>query len=115
MVDTGVGKGANTLEIERAVAATFAEHLHSAFRVHHEPAVIELTLIAVSDSSTPRQVMFSLLFRGPSGPALAQQIYAFEHDRLGRFDLFIVPVGQDAQGLAYEAVFNRLVDEPARG
>ena len=115
MVDTDVGKGADTLEIERAVAATFAEHLHSTFRVHHDSAVIELVLIAVSDSSTLRQVMFSLLFRGPFLPALAQQIYAFEHDGLGRFDLFIVPVRQDTQGLYYEAIFNRLVDGPARG
>ena len=55
------------------------------------------------------------LFNATARPVLAQQIYPFEHDRLGRFDLFIVPVGQDAQGLAYEAVFNRLIDEPARG
>jgi hypothetical protein len=103
------------LELARAVAATFAEHLHSTFRVHHESVAVELTLTAVSDNSTPQQVMFSLLFRGPSAPALAQQIYPFAHDRLGRFDLFIVPVRQDAQGLYYEAIFNRLVDEPARG
>jgi hypothetical protein len=103
------------LELAHAVAATFAEHLHSPFRVHHESAVIELALTAVSDSSTPRQVMFSLLFRGPALPVLVQQIYPFAHDRLGRFDLFIVPVRQDAQGLYYEAIFNRLVDEPARG
>jgi len=112
---TQAREGAATLEIERAVAATFAEHLHSSFRVHHDGAAIALDLVAVADSSTPRQVTFTLLFRGPARPVLAQQIYSFEHDRLGRFDLFIVPVGQDAQGLAYEAVFNRLVDEPARG
>jgi len=52
---------------------------------------------------------FSLVFRGPQQPTYPQQIYPFEHDRLGRFDLFIVPVKRDAHGLYYEAVFNRVV------
>lgn len=98
------------LEIRSAVASTFAEHLNSTFRLHHEPATTELELVEVSDGSTLRQVSFSLLFRGPHQPQLRQQIYAFEHDRLGRFDLFIVPVKRDAHGLYYEAVFNRVIE-----
>ncbi len=96
-----------TLEIQSAVASTFAEHLNSAFRLHHGPAITELELLEVSDGSTHGHVNFSLLFRGPREPQLPQQIYPVEHDRLGRFDLFIVPVKRDANGLYYEAVFNR--------
>jgi hypothetical protein len=96
-----------TLETQSAVASTFAEHLNSTFRLHHESATAELELVEVSDGSTHGHVNFSLLFRGPRQPLLAQQIYPVEHDRLGRFDLFIVPVKRDAQGLYYEAVFNR--------
>jgi hypothetical protein len=97
-----------TLELQSAVASTFAEHLNSTFRFHHQPATTELELVEVSDGSTHGHVNFSLLFRGPQQPQLPQQIYPVEHDRLGRFELFIVPVKREAHGLYYEAVFNRL-------
>ena len=96
-----------TLEIQSAVASTFTEHLNSTFRLQHGTATSELQLLEVSDGSTDGHVNFTLLFRGPLQPLLPQQIYPMEHDRLGRFDLFIVPVRRDAQGLYYEAVFNR--------
>jgi len=97
-----------TLETQSAVASTFAEHLNSTFRLHHQPTTTELELVEVSDGSSNGHVNFSLLFRGPREPQLRQQIYPVEHDRLGRFDLFIVPVKRDASGLYYEAVFNRV-------
>lgn len=98
-----------TLDLQHALASTFSEHLNSTFRLHHGPAVIDLELIGVADGSTSRHVSFSLVFRGPLQPAFPQQIYPFEHDRLGRFDLFIVPIKRDAHGFYYEAVFNRLL------
>jgi hypothetical protein len=69
------------LDIQRSVAATFAAHLHSVFRLRDQPTAIELALIEVVDGSTSGQVSFSLLFRGPQQPPLAQQIFPFEHDR----------------------------------
>jgi hypothetical protein len=96
-----------TLEIQNAVAATFAGHLNSTFRVRHEPTT-ELELVEVTDGSAGDHINFSLQFRGPLQPVLLQQIYQVEHDGLGRFDLFIVPIRRDAHGLYYEAVFNRV-------
>ncbi len=52
---------------------------------------------------------FSLLFLGPADRLLPQRIYTFECEPLGRFDLFIVPIGRDQNGVRYEAAFNRLV------
>jgi hypothetical protein len=98
------------LEIQSAVASMFAGHLNSKFRFQSAPAVTELELVNVSDASTPLHVNFTLLFRGPQQPLLPQQIYTVEHDQLGRFDLFIVPIKRDAQGLQYEAIFNRVVE-----
>jgi hypothetical protein len=98
------------MEIQQAEASTFAAHLNSTFRFHHEAAAIELELVEVSDGSAGQHVNFSLLFRGPVQPVLAQRIYPVEHDSLGRFDLFIVPVKRDARGLQYEAVFNRVME-----
>jgi len=50
---------------------------------------------------------FSLLFRGDAARSLLQDTYAFEHPRIGRFEMFIVPVGRaDGSRCHYEAVFN---------
>jgi hypothetical protein len=49
---------------------------------------------------------FSLLFVCPDQRVLQQGIYAMDHDRLGRQEIFIVPVAADADGVHYEAVFN---------
>jgi hypothetical protein len=48
---------------------------------------------------------FSLVFRGPLQPLLAQRIYRVEHDSMGTFELFLVPIGPDGVGMCYEAVF----------
>jgi hypothetical protein len=52
-----------------------------------------------------RRTPFSLIFRGPPAVLLPQRIYRLEHATLGAFELFIVPLGPDAQGLRYEAIF----------
>jgi len=96
-----------TLEIQNLVAATFSSHVNTKFRLAEAPST-ELELIEVSDGSTPQHINFSLLFRGPLQPLLPQRVYPLEHEALGRLDLFIVPIKRDAQGLQYEAVFNRV-------
>lgn len=102
------------LDIQQSVAATFSAHLQSVFRLRDQSTTVELALVEVVDGSTTRQVSFSLLFRGPQHPPLTQQIYRFEHDGLGGFDLFIVPVRRDAQGSYYEAIINRMIEPAAR-
>lgn len=49
---------------------------------------------------------FTVSFRGPRDPLLSQGMYALEAEAMGRLDgLFLVPVGRDAGGSDYEAVF----------
>ena len=56
---------------------------------------------------------FSLLFRNRDAACLSQDTYSFDHPRLGRFDLFIVPVNRGNAGArCYEAVFNRPTPNP---
>jgi hypothetical protein len=51
---------------------------------------------------------FSLLFGGPAYPPLSAAIHSFAHEQLGRFEMYIGPVGQpDRDGARYESVFNR--------
>ena len=96
--------------LENPVASMFSEHLNTTFRVQLAPShALELELLDVTDASAPSQVRFSILFRGPQEPLLPQRIYPFEHDQLGAFDLFIVPIRRDKNGLYYEAVFNRFI------
>lgn len=48
---------------------------------------------------------FSLTFRGPAEPILAQQICPLVHESLGRVDLFLVPRGASPDGVDYEVSF----------
>lgn len=89
----------------------FSGCLESVFRLG--PASgdqLELTLQQVSEPvNCPGQESFSIILHGPAEKQLQQGMYAFEHDRLGLQEIFIVPVARDEQGINYEAIFNRLV------
>jgi hypothetical protein len=88
----------------------FEPHVGTRFRLSR-PAAVELELAEVRDlgvaAGDPGR-SFVVLFRGPGDAPLAQGTYEVEHDSLGAFALFLVPVGVDERGVQYEAVFNRL-------
>jgi hypothetical protein len=84
-------------------AADFAAHLHARFRVD-DAFDVSLAEVAETGAGAGRR-QFSLVFRGGPTPPLPQRIRALEHPALGRLDLFLVPLGPDAQGQRYEAVF----------
>ena len=48
---------------------------------------------------------FTLEWLGPAEPLLPQAIYTLRQDG-DIFEMFIVPLGRDAGGVRYEAVFN---------
>lgn len=48
---------------------------------------------------------FSLEFLDDDADHVPQQTLAVEHDGLGAFDLFVVPLGPSDQRMRYEAVF----------
>jgi len=52
-----------------------------------------------------RRAPFSIVFRGPRNVVLPQRIYEVEHDTIGAFPLFLVPIGPDQEGMLYEAIF----------
>ncbi len=88
----------------------FARHLKTKFQVQLEAGKsIELSLIEVSEHKVyERQEEFWILFLGPNESFLGQGTRLMEHDEMGQFDLFLVPIKQDDQGFHYEAVFNRI-------
>lgn len=48
---------------------------------------------------------FSLIFHEDGHAHLPQQTHSVEHEKLGAIDIFLVPLGPDADGMRYEAVF----------
>jgi Domain of unknown function (DUF6916) len=87
---------------------TFAQQIKTSFRVQAETAGVELELIGVSELKLhPGHEQFSIVFRGPIATFLGQGTRSFEHDQIGQFELFIVPIRSDNDGYYYEAVFNR--------
>jgi len=49
---------------------------------------------------------FSLIFLFKDQGTLPQRLYQITHDTLGTITLFLVPVGRNANGLQYQALFN---------
>lgn len=89
----------------------FFERVGEVFRVASANGTIGLTLVDVTslaraEHAGPRRAPFSLIFRGPLAPVLPQRIWPLEHAALGRLEIFLVPIGPDASGMRYEAVFN---------
>ena len=99
--------------LDKLNGKVFAEQLHTTFKIsmgEAAPLLLELTAVREYETS-PKTEQFSLLFLGPQTPRLDQQIYRFEHEKLGTFDLFLTAVGADATGITYEVVFHRLRKE----
>jgi hypothetical protein len=106
------------VSLEQLGFESFAGLVKTKFRVWTGLGVaLELELAAVIPSPTavpggtdglPYE-QFTLYFLGPADRLLPQRIYWFEAAPLGRFEMFLVPVGHDPTGFRYEAVFNRSV------
>jgi hypothetical protein len=98
--------------------STFARHLGDTFHIAlGVSSVLALQLFKVRDlraasksatAGMDGEQRFSMLFRGPVDRPLGQETYQFEHDRIGRFTLFIVPMRPEQDARYYEAIFNRL-------
>lgn len=94
----------------------FLQHINTKFRLDGEGVErIELELVEVKtygnkDKAGERGGMerFSVFFRGPLDVFLQQATYSLRHEKMGSFDLFLVPLGREEEGYSYEAVFNYL-------
>ena len=86
----------------------FADAAGAAFSVAAYDAQFELTLEAAEALPVPAtEGSFRLEFRGPFEPIMPQAIYTFRRAD-DSFDIFVVPIGRNAAGTQYEAVFTRL-------
>jgi hypothetical protein len=97
--------------LESLAVGDFSGRIGEGFHVPFVDGSIALTLAEVTDLARkghagPRRAPFSLVFRGPLSPVLPQRIWPLEHAAFGRLEIFLVPIGPDAEGMRYEAVFN---------
>ena len=94
---------------------TFSALLNTKFNVEltdDQQAQLELTEVSELKLSD-RQEQFAIVFLGPNEVFLGQGLRRFKHEQMGSFELFLVPVAQDARGYSYQSVFNRLRKPPA--
>lgn len=94
--------------------AAFASNLNTDFKIGLDDSVsLEARLTEVSEQKlSATQERFSIIFRLPHEPFLGQGIRRFQHEQMGEFELFLVPISKDDEGIYYEAVFNRMVKTP---
>jgi hypothetical protein len=94
--------------LDKVTKETFDPVKGGVFGLRHDGATITLELSAVLGTrlkGAATREQFSLHFRGPTTPLLPQQIYRLQHQDIGVLDIFLVPIGRDATGMIYEAVF----------
>ncbi|MGH3089577.1 MAG: DUF6916 family protein [Rubrobacteraceae bacterium] len=91
--------------LEGFSARTFSGRLGDAFVVCRDDSGASVELVSV-EGEEPEGRPFSAAFRGSGDVPLSQGIHRMEHREIGAFELFLVPVGPDGEGLLYEAVFN---------
>ena len=97
--------------IENLSKEAFAAHVQTDFQILVEDApVLSLKLVEVSGPGVENgQEQFALLFQGPLETPLGQGMQQIKHEQMGTFDLFLVPVSRERDGMRYEAVFNRVL------
>jgi hypothetical protein len=90
----------------------FAAQLRSDFAVSAGTApAVQLKLVEVSESKTQKAgdrtfQSYSIFFEGPKSAPLPQDTCGFKHPALGKFDLFVVPIGKPKGDVVrYQAAF----------
>jgi hypothetical protein len=106
--------------LETFTRSTFLDRVGDRFLMHPgsgSNGALEVELVEVSAPGSGSSELqaetqpsgerepFSLVFRAPVHAPREQGTYRIEHPELGAFDLFLVPIGADAEGVRLEAVF----------
>ena len=88
-------------------ATFFESRLTEKFRVDEGP--IELTLVECQRlKAHPGTIRdpFSVIFLGPVESLLPQRTYELRNEGTSPLAIFLVPVGRNADGFLYQAIFN---------
>lgn len=95
--------------LETFTIDTFTPRLGETFRVvvvDQRELQTRLTAVERVPGGEDRdRVPFSLIFHAPHDAVLPQRIYRVENEHMGAFELFLVPLKPDQDGMRYEAIF----------
>lgn len=97
---------------KRVALAEMRALVNETFTLTAGSETLELVLAEVRDlgvRATPEGPLenYSLMFRSAVRDRYAPQAtYRLDQARLGSLEVFLVPLGPDAEGMRYEAVFN---------
>jgi len=101
--------------LDKLTRSVFSDVIGSAFKFRLEDGqsmdvnLVEATDLkrhAPNEPGLASRNPFSVVFRGPADTVLQQMTYRVEHEKIGKFDVFIVPIGPDDEGMRYEAIFS---------
>jgi len=89
----------------------FSRHVNTRFQLKLDDQKLPLELAEVKgyqlhDNEQSGMERFSVFFEGPGSPRLPQRLYSLEHEEMGEFEIFLVPISGNEKGFRYEAVFN---------
>jgi hypothetical protein len=90
----------------------FSQHVNTKFRANlNADNGVDLELVEVKGYMSKHNEQtgmerFSVYFQGPGEPYLPQKSYTVQHDQMGEFEIFIVPIAKTDAGFRYESVFN---------
>jgi len=100
----------NTPQWHSADAERFRQQLNTSFDIRSADGTrARLMLAKVVERPITRNVaQFSLIFHAPPATTAPQGIYSVQHQALGNFDLFTVPIGMpNGRRALYQACFSR--------
>ncbi|MFZ6026725.1 MAG: DUF6916 family protein [Chloroflexota bacterium] len=99
-------------DLETLTLQSFLPLLNQRFAIHLDDGnAYELELIEAAKAGSPAQPEmrqpFALHFVNSRRDAyLPQRIYTLEHPEFGTMEVFLVPLGAEADGMRYEAIFS---------
>ena len=116
-----MANGRNFRSLSRTSYFQLAAQINTQFRVYApDGRVVKLRLLKAPltapspivpgrrPSADADNEKFSLVFSGPGDELLAEAIHLFEHDELGRFNMYIGQIGpRNLEWVRYQSVFNR--------
>lgn len=101
--------------LETFTVEMFAPHVGDKFQFFYNTSdALDLELISAKELGTESakewnkvsgRAPFTLIFLGPSDRVLSQGICRVKHDGMDPFEIFVVPIGPNQEGMQYEVIF----------
>ena len=97
-----------TISLDQLPAEDFESLVGSVLPVQVGEHALQFEVEAVERSRYPtgRPIPGFSLYLRCAGPAPGQGVVRIQHPAHGELDIFVTPIGRDARGTRYEAVFN---------